>query len=384
MMKTNAKRKNSAAKKLIPAAGMLALSASMLATSTYAWFTMNKEVTVTGMQVHTTVGSNLLISATNANAASYGNDLVQTRQCLLEPSSSINGINYYWTATNNVDAAGNAIAETYTAYNESESWNAVHTDAGKAKYDPAFNRNYGLTSITKDTSQTYNDVAYGYVDYTFYLKAVNTDSSPQAIKLTELDLRYGNDVVTDKAWRAALIVQDAEQYTALNTAPTAANTLSIFTLSGATNFTTTDYAVGDNSGTPTVMDLSYGSSKTAYNQSGTFATIASGAQAYYKVTVRLWLEGEDTTCTNLTYALLSGDYTLDLKFCFDDTDTAVTGIATNKKVTGNKAALGSVPDGATDIRLNGTKYDTVAAANTAITALASDGSYTLIYTPASA
>lgn len=33
-MKTNAKRKNSAVKKLIPAAGMLALSASMLATST--------------------------------------------------------------------------------------------------------------------------------------------------------------------------------------------------------------------------------------------------------------------------------------------------------------------------------------------------------------
>ena len=38
-------------KKLIPAIGMLMLSAVMLATSSFAWFSMNESVTATGMSV---------------------------------------------------------------------------------------------------------------------------------------------------------------------------------------------------------------------------------------------------------------------------------------------------------------------------------------------
>ncbi|MBP0968433.1 MAG: PPC domain-containing protein, partial [Oscillospiraceae bacterium] len=56
------KKNTSAAKKLIPAAGMLAVSTMMLATSTYAWFTMNKEVSVTGMQMKAQAEKGLLIN----------------------------------------------------------------------------------------------------------------------------------------------------------------------------------------------------------------------------------------------------------------------------------------------------------------------------------
>lgn len=62
MMKNNDKRKGNNTKKLIPAAGMLALSASMLATSTYAWFTMSREVEVTGLNMTATVPEDLQIS----------------------------------------------------------------------------------------------------------------------------------------------------------------------------------------------------------------------------------------------------------------------------------------------------------------------------------
>lgn len=51
MMKTNNKKKGNTAKKLIPAAMMLAVSASMLGTSTYAWFSMNKTVSVASMSI---------------------------------------------------------------------------------------------------------------------------------------------------------------------------------------------------------------------------------------------------------------------------------------------------------------------------------------------
>jgi hypothetical protein len=62
MMKNDNKKKGNPTKKILPAAGMLALSASMLATSTYAWFTMSREVEVTGLKMTATVPEDLQIS----------------------------------------------------------------------------------------------------------------------------------------------------------------------------------------------------------------------------------------------------------------------------------------------------------------------------------
>jgi hypothetical protein len=347
MMKNNVK-KNSVAKKLVPAAGMLALSASMLATSTYAWFTMNKEVTVTGMQLRTTVGSNLLISATNENAASYQNNLNQLRECTLEPASTKNGINFFWTPTSNVDAAGAAKTVTYTAYTEDDgdSWN--HTNAAKTAYDEDFNTTYGFTTPTKD----YEGVAYGYLDYTFYLKAVNTEASAQDIKLTKLNFLYNGvnptnaDGVVDKAWRVALMAKETTLGETTDD-PGANDVVSIFTIDGAHNFTYNaasdstpqkDLAIG--AANTAAQALSYGSAWNNstpvdyYNKAGSWGNMASGAEKYYKVVVRMWLEGEDTTCTNQTYATLKNDYTLDLKFEFSQ-GNAVTKINNGTTATGN-------------------------------------------------
>ena len=57
-----AKTKNKALKRLIPAVAMLAMSATMLSTATYAWFTMNKEVKMTGLNMTATVGEGIEIS----------------------------------------------------------------------------------------------------------------------------------------------------------------------------------------------------------------------------------------------------------------------------------------------------------------------------------
>jgi len=61
------KKKNNIFKKLIPAAGMLLLSTAMLATSTYAWFSMNKQVTATGMQITAKSDSTYLLINTDTN-----------------------------------------------------------------------------------------------------------------------------------------------------------------------------------------------------------------------------------------------------------------------------------------------------------------------------
>lgn len=55
-------------KKLIPALAMLLVSAVLLGTSTFAWFSMNRTVTATGMKVKATSSSSLVI-------AQYANSL---------------------------------------------------------------------------------------------------------------------------------------------------------------------------------------------------------------------------------------------------------------------------------------------------------------------
>lgn len=55
-----------ATKKIIPALVMLLVSAILLSTASYAWFSMNTTVTATGMQVKVKAPTSLLISNTNA------------------------------------------------------------------------------------------------------------------------------------------------------------------------------------------------------------------------------------------------------------------------------------------------------------------------------
>ena len=59
---TNTKKKSSASRKLIPAIGMLTVSAMMLSSATYAWFTMSREVEVTGINMTATVPEDIQIS----------------------------------------------------------------------------------------------------------------------------------------------------------------------------------------------------------------------------------------------------------------------------------------------------------------------------------
>lgn len=60
--KKSDKKKPSAARKLIPAIGMLTVSAMMLSTSTYAWFTMSREVEVNNIKMTATVPEDFQLS----------------------------------------------------------------------------------------------------------------------------------------------------------------------------------------------------------------------------------------------------------------------------------------------------------------------------------
>lgn len=318
-MKTNAKRKNSAVKKLIPAAGMLALSASMLATSTYAWFTMNQTVTVTGMQLKTTVSSNLLIAPdTNpVGTAVKADNLFTTSDtsaiaAWLEPVSSNDGAstNFWYT----LDALGNgakSASGTYIDYDDSTN-GGLSAAENASTYANKFSQAYGVdkTSVAAfNNGVSPDDAAQGYVDYVCQLRATNTTSSSQSIYLTDLTLKYAGSTDTDKAFRAAIFMDKASS----DSTPvyTATNTLKAIYSPASAEYQTSGQAVGTSNNAAALANVS---NLNASQTTTAFATLNAGETAYYRVVVRIWIEGEDKTCTASTFATLNQNWAASLKF----------------------------------------------------------------------
>jgi len=255
MMKKNMKKK-STARKLLPAAGMLAVSASMLATSTYAWFTMNKEVSVTGLAMKTKVGSNLLISSDNIEANYKADTMVEGRKALLEPVSSVTaktGSFFYSTdATASGSKAHTAAAGSYEFVPYAENTLLANSGAGKNYYSAGFNTAYGISTAGSATDY---ETAYGYVDYVFYLKATANENDMQ-LRMTQCDLNYNGGAITegDQAWRIALFAKELTAGTegkgnsgtylnsvgALDPAGSTETAKTILRMEGAANFTDTN------------------------------------------------------------------------------------------------------------------------------------------------
>ncbi len=347
-MKKNEKRKNSTMKKLIPAAGMLALSASMLATSTYAWFTMNKEVQVNGLQMKTKVGSNLLISSDNVEANYSSDRVLFARKALLEPVSTVSGKtgSFFYTtdakATGQKAHAATATGFAYEAYNENTALTGGgDAVAGKYNYDASFNNKYTVSTAGSTTDY---ETAYGYVDYVFYLKATGEDADQQ-LRMTQCDLNYtytGNPATEpgdgDDAWRIAVFATDITANGGKGNTGTGAavgqidpanvngeNAKTILQLSTSGNWEE-NKAVADGTTTDTVT---YGTAAVLDND------IDAGVTKYYKVLVRVWLEGEDKSCNSATYAQLTDAWSLDLDFQLTSKTESGTGKTAVTKITKN-------------------------------------------------
>ena len=152
-MKTE-KRRNSALKKLVPAVAMLATSAVMLSTATYAWFTMNKEVKMTGLNMTATVGEGIEIALAQKNSSGLAFKSTDTALVApddtsseswnsavvvgnyyesigkLKPASSVDGVNFF----NATDASNSGkVANDYAAITSTEypltALNAMTTES---------------------------------------------------------------------------------------------------------------------------------------------------------------------------------------------------------------------------------------------------------------
>ena len=111
---------------------------------------------------------------------------------------------------------------------------------------------------------------------------------------------------------------------------TASTLQTILTPSGATNFTvvsSAQKAVKDEDELDTIT----------YN-GDVRLNVGTNRTQYYKIVVRVWLEGEDTTCNNATFMDLTDKWSLDMKWVLVADTTAKTG-TTNYSVDNITLAL---------------------------------------------
>lgn len=290
---------------------------------------MNKEVKVTGMQMRTKVGSNLLITGDNVEA-NYTNDLTQSRAALLEPVSTVSGVDGSFYYTVNAKANGDANVDEYTLYNENtpltsntdkvdtSTWHYDSTGAGKTAYDAVFNGNtaYNISGHKADPADAYVN-AYGYVDYVFYLKATS-DAANQELRLTECNLISNNAVITDSvtgsgaktdndlAWRVAIFAEEISNkgngVTTDDVTASGDTAKIILTRPNAENQTAGQAVDGEDSADGSVTYNTWAGGNAYIDKITT-----AGMTKYYKVVARVWLEGEDKSCKSSTYALLTSN-----------------------------------------------------------------------------
>lgn len=232
-------------KKLIPALCMLLVSAVMLGSTTFAWFSMNTKVTASNMEVKATASKNLLISKTGANADDYSASVdMSISQTSLVPVTTVGG-DTVTPVFSKIKEVGNNMTQDNAARGE---------------------------DTTYETASAETD----YVKTTIWLKCVGQNSSNLKIKINKTS---GGEKKLDPAIRV-MIVDNTNAKTYIYSP---INTAAYITAGQA------GASVGGDS------KLVMGDIKTAATKDTTIITSMTKDTAY-QFDIYVWYEGEDVNC----------------------------------------------------------------------------------------
>lgn len=243
-------------KKLIPALAMLLVSAVLLGTSTFAWFSMNKTVTATGMQVIATAEGSLIIknvAPESSDSATEYNFNTSPAVALLA-STHVDGTNFDFTAHDSALAAASGLI-----YNTNPAEVDANTGLKHGSTDLAF------AAAANGGGKTY------YQDYTVYIAA-------SGIAMTAQDLTITISAPTGVSTLPAATSVDF-YYTTDGTAPTPSST----TFAGTLNLAGLDPVTNDATTTQTSIVI---------NGSGSGITIPlANGTAGVVVLMRVYIDG---------------------------------------------------------------------------------------------
>ena len=148
-----------------------------------------------------------------------------------------------------------------------------------------------------------------------FLKGTNDGSNAKTVTLNKLELQYQNTTSVDisgiRAFRAAVLATDADGDAWSTQITTPAGLKTIYAPENATNFSA-NKAVGKSGQetSPSLKPVTYNVTASTV----TIGSIAPGATEYFRVQVRLYVEGEDSTCLNSIFANKNADWKFDIGF----------------------------------------------------------------------
>ena len=239
-------------RKLIPAVAMLVVSATMMSTASFAWFSMNRTVTATGMQATAVSPVNLQISVDDNTYTNAVTSYTNVTGKLL-PASTVDP-----TDINNFYAV------------KAGTGTVINAGAGGILDDSS-----DIVFQSVPTEVTDSD-GY-YIDYTFYFQLTSAVSENTNIYLSELTFTESTTHLNQAA-RVALLNESNGLVAIYAAAVDTAN------------------AIGELDTDGTIKTLTATGAIAANDQSKVF-TIAAGATKT-SVTLRLWIEGQDEQCVN--------------------------------------------------------------------------------------
>lgn len=272
--------------KLIPAVAMLLVSAIMVSTATFAWFSMNTTVEASGMQLTAVTPVNLLISEKTSGwtDADWGNsvDFSGVSVGKLYPSSTDDAVNFnaITNSGNYIGSGAGGVAENSTAFQATSAVTASSAVAAETGY---------------------------YATYTFALKLSERQVNPAKVYLSNLTVTKNAEDTNDltPAVRFAVFSGNAVDALSLKRIYATNGAAASYTAVGGSSIAegTLYSAIGDKV-TMTASDTEDAS--TYYRK----AAVSTGNITYDEsdrilvndtvvfVKVVIWVEGQDPACNN--------------------------------------------------------------------------------------
>ncbi|HAH18535.1 hypothetical protein [uncultured Eubacterium sp.] len=307
------KRQNKNSKKIASAASMLLLSTAMLGMATYAWFTMNKEVSVTNMQVKAKTDQGLLINeVATATDSNWDNSATtsQTEGIQLHATSTANTATWYAAYSKVADSAAYATSGTPSANLTTDGYKTLGSDLTTASSTVAAvagsNALQEITFVDADADSAYDNGEGYYVKYTYYLKSsgdaitCTTDGAGKSLNIKNVAVTgSGASDDLDKSLRVAVVANNK----AYIYAPLKDSTQTYYVHASTTGTTTLDKTVSQ----PTAI-----------------TSIPSVTTDGTPVYVYLYFEGEDPELKTQNVRATLDTLTVNIDFELADNTAAVT------------------------------------------------------------
>ncbi|MGN0594690.1 MAG: hypothetical protein ACI4I6_05990 [Hominimerdicola sp.] len=324
----NKTNNTSARKKLVPAIAMLTTSAIMLSSVTYAWFTMNKEVEVQGIEMTATTSNSLEISlgavTKGTNALSVATTPGDT-ETEISWTNIVNVAEYYDfigkikpSSTNDCSAMYDATDAT----NGGQLASVFTTATNGANVLTARSEFTKSGTLTAPTDGDGADKTGYYIDIPVHLRTskIKSGGTTTANILCAMDIKDKAGTATGdgdlyKAVRVAFI-NDANKNQQVDADEVVSGGSGSIWGVNSTYYHDGGVSAVDASGNGTFTATTVQTDRTGANNINIPIDLAttSGTYGHADFIMRIWLEGESTYCLDKNAAQ---DWQIDLKFALE-------------------------------------------------------------------